>query len=199
MIRVAAERRREDFVNAAVRVIAEHGAPSATTRLIAEKAEAPLATLHYCYDSKEALFGAVFDALAHRPYDWAASTPGSGLAVAAVRALERAVAWYTERPDWARARMELFFWAVHADDGEAAVRAYDVQHRTLREVLAGACSSLDDVDLVESATHLLIALIDGLLLQWLSRHDPAALRDELDRAGEALALLLAPVTPAGAV
>lgn len=36
----------------------------ATTRLIADQADAPLASLHYCYDSKEALFDVVFEARA---------------------------------------------------------------------------------------------------------------------------------------
>lgn len=33
----------------------------ATTRRIAEEANAPLATLHYCFSSKEVLFAAVFE------------------------------------------------------------------------------------------------------------------------------------------
>jgi TetR/AcrR family transcriptional regulator, regulator of biofilm formation and stress response len=192
MNRISAEQRREDFVNAAVRTVAANGASGATTRLIAVEADAPLASLHYCYESKEALFDAVFEALARRPYEWAESEQGLGLAVAASNVLTRAVDWYVEHPDWARARLELFFWAVHAEDGEVAARAYDLQGRALSDLLYQACAKRDDVTLVPHTTQLLIALVDGLLLQWLSREDEAALRDELKSAAEALEAMLKP-------
>ncbi len=192
MNRISAEQRREDFVNAAVRVIAAHGASGATTRLIADQADAPLASLHYCYDSKEALFDAVFEALARRPYESPDLEEGVGLAVAASNVLTRAVDWYVEHPDWARARLELFFWAVHAEDGEVATRAYDLQSGSLNNFLHVACSARDDVEQVPHTTNLLVALVDGLLLQWLSREDEAALRDELTSAVEALTSSLKP-------
>ncbi|WP_280447927.1 TetR family transcriptional regulator, partial [Nocardia cyriacigeorgica] len=49
------------MVAAAVRVIAARGVDVATTRRIAEEANAPLATLHYCFATKELLFAAVFE------------------------------------------------------------------------------------------------------------------------------------------
>lgn len=64
MARIPAAERRADLVAAAVRVIAAHGVDGATTRRIAEAANAPLATLHYCFATKEALFAAVFEYLA---------------------------------------------------------------------------------------------------------------------------------------
>ena len=42
MARVSAEQRRRELVDAAVRVIAEHGVPGATTRRIADAAGAPM-------------------------------------------------------------------------------------------------------------------------------------------------------------
>jgi AcrR family transcriptional regulator len=192
MSRVSAKDRRQEFVNAAVRVIAEHGAPAATTRLIAQEAGAPLASLHYCYDSKQSLFDAVFDALAQRPYDGDALEAGSGLASAVSSVLERAVGWYVERPEWARTRMELFFWAVHAEDGDVAIRAYEAQRATLTALLTPACSRRDDETMIEPVARMVISVMDGLLLQWLSSHDEVALRDEMKRAGDALGLMLEP-------
>ena len=61
MARIPAAERRAELVAAAVRVIAAHGVDGATTRRIAEEANAPLATLHYCFSSKEVLFAAVFE------------------------------------------------------------------------------------------------------------------------------------------
>ena len=107
MSRISAEQRREDFVNAAVRVVATHGAAGSTTRLIADEADAPLASLHYCYDSKEALLDAVFEALARRPYEAVTPPTGAGLAGIASLVLNGALDWYVAHPDWARARLEL--------------------------------------------------------------------------------------------
>ena len=57
--RVPADQRREEFVEAAARVIAREGVDRATTRRIAEEARAPLAALHYCFRSKDELLQAV--------------------------------------------------------------------------------------------------------------------------------------------
>lgn len=192
MSRVPAVQRREDFVNAAVRVIAEHGAPGATTRLIAEEADAPLASLHYCFSSKEALFDAVFDALAQRPYDLDVPLGDTGLGDAAASVLARAIEWYIANPEWARARLELFFWALHTSDGDVAVRSFELQASALAEALRRSCGKRDDVELIEQATHLVVSMIDGLLLQWLSREDEAALRGELTNVCDALRALLRP-------
>ena len=192
MSRISAEQRREDFVNAAVRVVATHGAAGSTTRLIADEADAPLASLHYCYDSKEALLDAVFEALARRPYEAVTPPTGAGLAGTASLVLNGALDWYVAHPDWARARLELFFWAVHADDGEVASRSYEFQEQFLGSLLRGGCSARDDRDLVPQATRLVMSLVDGLLLQWLSREDEAALRAELMSANDVLEAALRP-------
>jgi AcrR family transcriptional regulator len=62
--RVPSDVRRQQFIDAAVKVIARDGVDGATTRRIAEEAKAPLATLHYCFQTKENLLWAVFEQLA---------------------------------------------------------------------------------------------------------------------------------------
>src|SRR5688572_24651101 len=62
--RIPAAQRRQDFILAAVEVIADHGIDGATTRRIAEQAQANLAMLHYRYDSKESLFADVYEYVA---------------------------------------------------------------------------------------------------------------------------------------
>lgn len=57
--RVPMVERRQQFVEAAARLIAAEGLERATTRRIAEEVGAPLATLHYCFHSKEELLDAV--------------------------------------------------------------------------------------------------------------------------------------------
>ena len=68
MARVGAELRRQDFVEATVKVIAEHGVANATTRRIAAAADCPLATLHYVFRTKDELFYAVYESLFNLPH-----------------------------------------------------------------------------------------------------------------------------------
>ncbi|MGI5467153.1 TetR family transcriptional regulator [Streptomyces sp. CA-132043] len=59
MAYVSADTRREQLVEAAVQVIAHEGADGATTRKIADGAQSPLASLHYCFQNRENLLLAV--------------------------------------------------------------------------------------------------------------------------------------------
>jgi AcrR family transcriptional regulator len=52
---VSADDRREAFLDAAIDVIAEEGLARTTTRRIAERADAPLGALHYCFRNKNEL------------------------------------------------------------------------------------------------------------------------------------------------
>ena len=61
---VSAENRRTQLIEAAIRVIQRDGIPAATTRAIASEADAPLASIHYTFGSKEEVIRAAFDFLA---------------------------------------------------------------------------------------------------------------------------------------
>ena len=61
---VSAENRRAQLIEAAIRVIQRDGIPAATTRAIAAEADAPLASIHYTFGSKEEVVRAAFDFLA---------------------------------------------------------------------------------------------------------------------------------------
>ncbi|QRM57085.1 TetR/AcrR family transcriptional regulator [Sinorhizobium sp. BG8] len=54
---------KERLIEGALLALAEEGAAGATTRLIAEKAQVPLGTLHYHFETKEALLYSVLDRL----------------------------------------------------------------------------------------------------------------------------------------
>lgn len=191
MARVPAEQRKRDFVEAAVRVIAEHGVPDATTRRIAEAAGAPLAALHYCFSSKEELFFAVSETQALELNDWSdQGRAGTDLASAAMNVLERAVLWFRDHPDWASAQMELFFWALRQDDGEMAERSFTVHLERIAACLRDSLARNDDPNMVEPAARMVAGLSDGLVLQWLAYGDDDRLQDETKRACEALGMFL---------
>lgn len=55
MTYLSAEERRQSIIDAAIEVIATEGLAGATTRRIAERANAPLGALHYCFRNKDEL------------------------------------------------------------------------------------------------------------------------------------------------
>jgi AcrR family transcriptional regulator len=57
MPRKSAGDRREELIEAAIRVLVRDGVTAATTRAIAAEAGVALATLHYCFSSREELLG----------------------------------------------------------------------------------------------------------------------------------------------
>lgn len=196
MARLTAEQRRRDFVEAAVRVIAAHGVAGATTRRIAEEAGVSLAALHYCYDSKEALFLAVHEQLATRVR--VPELDGGGarhdLASGAVAALEQAIEWFRRHPEWARAELEVLFWALlHAPS--LAGRSDELHQGAFERVLTACCGPHDDPALVRPTARLLTTLIDGLLLQWLAHGDSDRMADETEQAARVLRLYVASGAP----
>src|SRR3954468_20585470 len=127
MARVPTEVRRRQLVDAAMTVIAREGVDGATTRKIADEAQAPLATLHYCFQAKEKLLWAVFERLAEVVRtDLAQANPVDVAATALVsRLLRETVQWAIENPAPNRAQIEIWLWA-RRNDPEFASRIYDM-------------------------------------------------------------------------
>jgi AcrR family transcriptional regulator len=189
MARVPAEQRRLDFIDAAVRVIAEQGIDRATTRKIAEAAGAPLATLHYCFHTKEQLFFAVFE---HMSADilmgQAEAIQGYGdLAVTAARIVRATMEWSTHHPNYTRVQFDLLLWGLRRDgkdgqDSEWAARVYDHFTQAYAQLLTASLGPNDDPALVEPLARVLLSVIDGLSLQWVSNPDSARLQGDVDLA-----------------
>jgi AcrR family transcriptional regulator len=64
--RISADQRRRELIEAAFRVMARDGVAAATTRAIVAEANAPLASFHYCFRSKEELLRELTPALVDR-------------------------------------------------------------------------------------------------------------------------------------
>ncbi len=63
MARVTASERRQQLIDAAFRVMTRDGVAAASTRAIAAEANAPLASFHYVFSSKEELLREVTESL----------------------------------------------------------------------------------------------------------------------------------------
>ncbi|CAN5167887.1 hypothetical protein BH09ACT10_BH09ACT10_11490 [soil metagenome] len=192
MARIPAEQRRQDFVEAAVDVIGTYGVSGATTRRIATAADAPLATLHYCFHTKEELFVAVFqkqnDGMAKR----LEVDEGGGLEKAAVEALISSADWYMENPRYARAQFDLFLWATRqeADHAHLAMGILDMFTHRFVEAFGRASDEKDDPRLVVPLANFLISTLDGLVLEWCGHQDTVRFKAELGFATEAVELMV---------
>lgn len=188
MPRKSASDRRADFVAAAVVVIAEHGVDGATTRRIAEQANAPLASLHYVFHTKEDLFGAVCRELSHILCNEVLVLDGSegDLAQASSALLRRLMSWYSQESEYSVAALELILWA-RRQHGDLAVKVYEDSYATSRAVLRQfADDSPAGEALIDRIPTMVAAIADGHVLSWLTNDDPSVVSDEISTAVEVL-------------
>ncbi|MFD6392109.1 TetR/AcrR family transcriptional regulator [Nocardia sp. NPDC060259] len=182
MARIPAAERRAELVAAAVRVIAAHGVDGATTRRIAEEANAPLATLHYCFATKEVLFAAVFEYLAGEYRDVLNRSDVHSDTQNTARGLLRGVLrWYLENRDFGPTILELISWGQR--EGEQAAVVYTEAFATMRTILEGTTTAAGrpvDPDTIDQLIYVVSALSDGFALNWLVFTDAAAARTQME-------------------
>lgn len=182
--------RRQQLLDAAVAVVAREGADGATTRRIAEEAGAPLATLHYCFQTKENLLWATFEKLADTvrlDVDRVAAPSESTTAIA-THLVEQAVRWGIENPVANRAQIEITLWAER-NDPAFATRVYDLFVESWKGILATAKAPLPD-DELETLVRVIIALLDGLAMQLIAHGDESKVLREAETARLMLAAYL---------
>lgn len=191
MGRVGAELRRQDFVKATVKVIAEHGVANATTRRIAAAAGCPLASLHYVFHTKDDLFYAVYESIFELPQQALEKVPpGMTAAESVAEMLRHLVLWFTAHPDEAKAQSELFFWTLRNNPGMAN-NIYSVAINATEKAIERVVGTRLDKELLNATSRLLIHLFDGMLVAWSAHGDNERLEIETNTACKALMLLVA--------
>jgi AcrR family transcriptional regulator len=167
MARIPAAERRAELVAAAVRMIAAHGVEGATTRRIAQEANAPLATLHYCFASKEVLFAAVFEHVAGLYREVLTRNDVHGDVPTTARALLRGLLeWYVANPEFGAATVELISWGQR-QEGRQAEMVYNEAFATMRAILETAAGRPVDAAIIDELTYMMSVLSDGFALNWL--------------------------------
>lgn len=171
---------RERLIEGALLALCEDGVIGATTRKIADKADVRLGTLHYHFETKDALLLAVLDTLGAR----LAQTLRRG--VAGSRDLDECI----ERAlltDWAFAednmaiqivQYELTLYALRTEGAPwMARRQYRDYVRAHVDIFGvHAPSGRTAADSVERLSQLVMAGIDGIILQELADPDTARSR-----------------------
>ncbi|MFG0416962.1 MULTISPECIES: TetR/AcrR family transcriptional regulator [Pseudomonas] len=191
MARIGAELRRQDFIEATVKVIAEHGIANATTRRIAAEANSPLASLHYVFHTKDELFYAVYESLINMPQQSLQDVPAGATAAESVgEMLRQLVKWFTAHPDLATTQFELFFWNLR-NNPAMATKIYTVSVEATKQAIEKVTGPGLDQARLTTISRLLINLFDGLLLAWSAHGDRERLEAETETACQAVKLLVA--------
>ncbi|TKA04629.1 TetR/AcrR family transcriptional regulator [Actinacidiphila oryziradicis] len=193
MTRVPADQRRQDYIEATIRVIGERGVSGATTRRIAEAAQAPLATLHYCFHTKEQLFFAVFEYASDRLVERISEAKeSSDLGKAATYLLVTTMDWFVENDAYTHAQFDLYSWALRQEKKHPglAMRAYGLFIDRFAEILRKDMRPDDDAELVQPLARIVTSILDGLALQWHGHRDRAQLDADIALACESVDLLV---------
>jgi AcrR family transcriptional regulator len=182
--RISAAQRREDFVQAAIEVIASHGLDGATTRRIADQAEANVALLHYCYDSKEELLADVHEYVAGTFNNLALVVdPQDGLEDAAREVLRSAMKTYLDSLSFTAAALEISRWASRQPGARGAALYDQATHSALR---TAASKRRITPTTIEEIAYVIAALADGFAINWMTHGNRAAARRHMATADSAL-------------
>jgi len=176
------EQRRQELIAAATEVIGEVGIQGATTRAIVARAGMPLASFHYAFESREALFAACIDVLIDQDAVLLSQVHITEADVdsateAALRSFANLV-----REQWRvqRAHYELSFHAQQHPDLVAVAARYRSQANVLVRRLLGELKPgwpLDAPAVADLVT-LVLTVTDGMTSAYIRFQDDA----ELERA-----------------
>ncbi|MFV8053440.1 TetR/AcrR family transcriptional regulator [Mycobacterium sp. 48b] len=203
MAYVKAAERQEQIVAAAIRVLSDVGVPGTTLRAVAAEAGVPLGTLHYVFPSKDQMLRAVIVAV----IDEVVATVHDSLQLdrGLAHALRHGVTTFWDalvEGDVGVQVMqyELAMYSVRSEGSEGLARLqYDRYTALVTEFCEQAANAAGERCAVDFATlgRLGLAMLDGLIIQYVASRDGRRARRDLDRGIQMLVTLADP-QPVGA-
>ena len=194
-MRISSAERKQHLIKATVALMRAKGVQSLNLRAIATEAGASLATVYYCFDSKEDLLSNAVEYWLRRMVeipDTAKTNKGPlGLVKTVLRIAEEYWTNLVNDPQDVLGQIELVLWAVRQSSSDAlAKRIYERYMATLGDIftnavaVSGETSTWDPQELARA----FISLVDGASLQFIA--DPTA-TGHRERFFRALLLILA--------
>jgi len=189
--RIPASERRAALIEAALRVISQHGITHATTRAIVAEAGMSLASFHYAFDSRDELIDELIATVVAREQAAVIPdvVPGQGLR----EILESGILRYFEHlkadPAHEQAMLELTQYALRSPDRHPLAIAQYARYCELAERSLEVAAQVADATWrvpVADAARVLVAFTDGLTITWLVGRDDAAARTVARAAADAL-------------
>jgi AcrR family transcriptional regulator len=185
MARMSSKDRREDLIEAAIRVLVRDGVARATTRAIAAEAGVTLGVLHYCFTSQAELLEEAARRLTDRKAAAARESFASGVDLRASIAGSLRTFWQgvQEAPGEEQAGFELTQYALrHEGFEKVARRQYAHYLEVLGEFLESAAEAADvrfTVPVPVLARYI-NAMLEGLSMCWLVDRESERAEDVLD-------------------
>ena len=176
-VRRPSDERRRELVEAALRVMSRDGVAAASTRAIAAEAGMAQSRFHYCFRSKAELLREVVETMVRNQVTSVLGASGD------VRTALRAYARHlVDHPEQHLLSYELTQYALRTP-GLASLAAQQYQ-----AYLDGAAEVLTTLGIDDpSAPRLVVALLDGVTLQWLVDRDVEAAVAVLERFADQFA------------
>lgn len=196
MAYLSAEERRRTIIDAAIEVIASEGLARATTRRIAERANAPLGALHYCFRNKEELIQVVSDEGAEMltaAFDEV--DPSAGFEATLRESIAAMWHWVEGNVGLQLALIELAMFKIREGGDEDLYRMWDRFGGDLLRDRLGRALEGDPVDLqvpLGEIVRFINHRFDGLILEFAASRDAAACHRQTELLGEAMILLSVP-------
>ncbi|MER7949287.1 TetR/AcrR family transcriptional regulator [Streptomyces sp. NPDC096079] len=200
MTRRSADERREQLVEAALRVMIRDGVAKTTTRAVVSEAGLPLGAFHYCFRSKEELLHSVIERITLRSVAPATAT-GAG------EASIREVVFRTLHAYWDQVRARPAEHMVTYELTQYALRQpglADVARRQYQHYLKVYSDHLETIARLAgfgwtvplpALARYGLSVMDGLTLNWLIDRDDEQALAALNEYAEHLTTVTAPRTP----
>lgn len=197
MVRMSAEARRAQLLQAALRVMARDGLAAGTTRAIVAEAGMSLATFHYCFRSRNELLRELIILVTTLERDAirSAMLPGEDLRETLRRALHGYLEHLADNPGHELFLFELNHHALRTPElrdlaDEQYRRYYESAERLLSDAveLAGMSWQID----LPVLARLVVIVIDGATTTWLVDQDTEGTVAALETVVDHLATLAAP-------
>jgi AcrR family transcriptional regulator len=175
-MRVSAKDRKEQLLSATVELMRREGVQSVTMRAVAKEANAPLATVHYCFSGKEELMEAAAEAWLKNLSSFSGDVPVHlGLRKAVEQVAEGYWRALEEEPASIHAEIELILWATrNAPVSPLAAKIYPAYEVELGNIFSSAAQNNDDQCHigVPALVRSFLMIYDGAAVQYLT--DPKA-------------------------
>jgi AcrR family transcriptional regulator len=195
MARISAENRREQFIEAAIRVMSQEGLDRATTRRIAEEAAAPQGAFHYLFADKNGLLtevvGAVTQQVERILRD--AVDPSRGLEVAIHDGMRGFWQHVVADDGLQLMQYELTIFCRRTPGFEwLAEWQYNRYTAAAQEVFdaAAAADGVQPEIPLDQLARFVVAMIDGLVIQYEVHQDRNRSAEDLANAVRAATALL---------
>jgi len=197
---VKADVRRAQLVAAAREVLQREGMAGATLRAVAAEAGVPLGTVHYIFPSKEQLLRAVLEDVVEEISDAAGTAAGTETDFASAMRRTALEVWsdlVEAQPEKQLMQYELTMWALRTK-GMADVARW--QYELYLDVLATLWTKAAERGGVTLAVpadqlaRLLLAGVDGLILQYLTIGDAERANADLEALVRELVRYAAPAS-----